>query len=187
MRINTYILGRSLWLMLPVVFTAGLRTAEGQLYLTQEGALKLAFPTADSIERKTVFLTDKQAEAIQLKARAEVESKIVTYYVARDPENVLGYAFFETQIVRTMPETSMAVVDPDGSLRTVEILAFYEPGDYLPSRRWLSQFDKKTLNDDLWVKRGIQNISGATLSAHSIAEGVRRVLATFAIAIPKEK
>ena len=168
------------------VLSAGLNPAEGQVYLTQEEALELVFPNALSVERKTIFLTDDQREAIQSMARAKVESKIVTYYLAKSAERVLGYAFFETQIVRTMPEIYMAVIDPDGSLRTVEILAFYEQEDYLPSKRWLAQFDKKTLSNDLWVKHAIRNISGATLTAHSIVEGVRRVLATFAVAILKE-
>ncbi|MEE9187015.1 MAG: FMN-binding protein [Bacteroidota bacterium] len=178
----------STWIgaLILVAFTAPLRPADGQVYLTQQEALKLAFPDALSIDRKTLFLTDEQVETIQSSARAKVESKIVTYYVARGSEEVLGYAFFEMQIVRTMPITYMAVVAPDSSLRAVEILAFHEPQDYLPSERWLSQFEEKTFDDDLRVKRGIRNISGATLSAYSIAEGVRRVLATFAAAIPKE-
>lgn len=187
MNTSNHVVRRSLWALLPLLLALGPIQSHGQLYLTQHEALTLAFPTASSIERKTLFLTDEQMEAIESKGRANVESKIVTYYVGRNTDGLLGYAFFETRVIRTMPETYMVVVDPDGLLRTVEILAFYEPEDYLPSKRWLSQFSRKTLDDDLWVKRGIQNISGATLTAYSIAEGVRRVLATFAVAIPKEK
>ncbi|MBI3578773.1 MAG: hypothetical protein HY089_05095, partial [Ignavibacteriales bacterium] len=45
----------------------------GQVYLTKEQALKLYFPNA-TVERKTVFLTDKQVETIQTQAKSKVES-----------------------------------------------------------------------------------------------------------------
>ncbi|MGH2567139.1 MAG: FMN-binding protein [Bacteroidota bacterium] len=159
----------------------------GQVYLTRDEALKLYFPEALSVERKTVFLTDRQVDLIQSRARAKVESKVLTYYVGRSAVGVQGYAFFETQTVRTMPETYLVVVDPDSSVRAVEMLAFYEPEDYLPPNRWLGLFSNKTLRDDLWLKRGVQNIVGATISAQSITDGVRRILATFEVAVPKER
>ena len=158
-----------------------------QVYLTRDEALKLYFPSPTTLERKTIFLTDQQVKTIEAKARAKVESKIVTYYVGKTSQGTDGYAFFETHVVRTMPETFMAVINPDSTLRSVEILAFYEPEDYLPQKRWLQQFTKKSLNSDLWLKRGVQNIVGATLSAQSITEGVRRLLSTYEVAVPKEK
>jgi hypothetical protein len=158
-----------------------------QVYLTKDEALKVYFPNASSIERKNLFLTDQQVERIQAQAKARVDSKIVTYYVARGTKGIEGHAFFETRIVRTMPETFMVVINPEASVHAVELLAFYEPEDYLPPKRWLRLFEGKTLQSDLWLKRGVQNIVGATLSAQGITEGVRRVLATFEIAVPKEK
>ncbi|MBI3587499.1 MAG: FMN-binding protein [Ignavibacteriales bacterium] len=158
----------------------------GQVYLTKEQALKLYFPNA-TVERKTVFLTDQQVEKIQTQAKSKVESKLVTYYVGKGASGAEGYAFFETHVVRTLPETFMVVLEADGSIRAVEILAFYEPEDYLPPKRWLALFQKKNVQSDLWLKRGVQNIVGATLSAQGITEGVRKVLATFETAIPKEK
>lgn len=158
-----------------------------QVFLTKDEALKRAFGPSASIERRTVFLTDEQVEQIRKRAKAKVESKIVTYYVGKTDTGVQGYAFFETHVVRTMPATYMVVVSPDATVRGVEILAFYEPEDYLPPARWLNQFDGQRLSDELWVKRSIRNISGATLSAHAITEGSRRILATFEVALQKEK
>lgn len=161
--------------------------SSAQVYLTKEEALKTYFPAASSIDRKTLFLTDRQIETIQSKARAKVESKVITYYVGRNGKSVDAYAFFETHIVRTMPETFVVVVNPDGTVRAVEILAFYEPEDYLPPKRWLKLFQNKSSQSDLWLKRGVQNIVGATLSAQGITEGVRKVLTVFDLAVPKEK
>jgi hypothetical protein len=153
--------------------------------MTKEDALELHFPNA-AVERKTVFLTEQQVQAIQQRAKAKVHSKIITYYVARRSGDIQGYAFFDTHIVRTMPETFVVVVGPDSTVKALQILAFHEPEDYLPPQRWLTQFIRKVLDGDLWLKRGIQHISGATLSAQAITNEVRRLLAAFEIAIPKE-
>jgi hypothetical protein len=85
--------------------------------------------------------------------------------------------------VRTMPATIMVVVNPDTTVRVVELLAFYEPPDYRPSERWMRQFSAAGPSTDLYLKRGIHAISGATLSALSITESVRRLLATYAAVV----
>lgn len=158
-----------------------------QVYLTKDEALKLAFPERAKVERKTVFLTDEQVEWIQKMAKAKLESKVVTYYVGSADTGVIGYAFFETHVVRTMPETFMAVIGKNGRVQMVEILAFYEPEDYRPSARWLGQFTNRELSDDLWLKRGIRTMSGATISAQKITEGVRRTLAIYQAAIRSDR
>src|SRR3990172_7622974 len=94
-------------------------SALSQVYLTKDDALKQYFPSASSIDRKTIFLTEKQAEAIRSRAKARMESRIVTYYVARTGGGIDGYAFFETHVVRTMPETFVVVLSPGGAVRTV--------------------------------------------------------------------
>lgn len=161
--------------------------AFGQVYLTKDEALAQHFPGASSIDRKTVFLTDLLVDSIQARAKSKVESRVVTYYVGRKGKEILGYAFLETSVVKTMPETFMVVLGQRGNVAAVEMLAFYEPEDYLPPERWLAQFEGKTIQSDLWLKRGIQNIVGATLSAQSITEGVRKILALYETAIPKEQ
>ncbi|HXG01419.1 MAG TPA: FMN-binding protein [Bacteroidota bacterium] len=161
-------------------------TSSAQVLMTKEEALSRFFPSGARIERRTVFLTQQQVQQIEQRAKARLESKVVTYYVGKVRDSLVGYAFFETHVVRTMPETFMLLVSPAGFVQAVEILAFYEPEDYLPPKRWLHQFQTRTLDDELWVKRGIQAISGATLSAQAITGGVRRLLATFQIAVPRE-
>ena len=71
----------------------------------------------------------------------------------------------------------MAVLEPDGNVRFVELLAFAEPDDYLPRASWLAQFAGKGDALDLFVGRGIRNITGASLTSNTLADSVRRVLA----------
>ncbi len=171
-------IGLTLWIVLT-------NQSAAQVVLSRQEALDLYF-AGMKVDRKTSFLSDEQVRDIQALARATVLSKVLTYYAGRKDGRVVGYAFFETQTVRTMPETYMVVVNPDGTVRAVELLAFFEPDDYRPPERWLEQFDNVSAKNDLWLKRGIHNIVGATLTAQSITEGVRRVLAEFEIVVLKE-
>jgi Na+-translocating ferredoxin:NAD+ oxidoreductase RnfG subunit len=176
-----------LFLLLFVVKLSVLSSSYAQVFKTKDEALRQAFPEQDSVARKVLFLTTKQVAEIQKLAKAKVESKIVTYYVASKADSVLGYAFFETDIVRTKPATFVVVVNPDGTVKYIEILAFYEPADYLPTNNWLDLFKEKQLNENLWPKRGIHNITGATLTVRALTMGVRKTLAIFEMAVPKEE
>jgi hypothetical protein len=171
------------FLLYALVVIGGVRISFAQVYLTRDEALQLAFPQGSKIDRKTLFLSDQQVEQIEKLARAKVESKVITYYAGKEDTGVVGYAFFETHVVRTMPETFMTVIAPDGTIKLVEILAFYEPEDYKPSKRWLDQFVHQGLSEDLRLKGSIRAISGATISAHAITDAVRRILATYKLAV----
>lgn len=175
-----------LFIILFSIWAPAVQIAGAQIRLTKDQALEQAFPRGSQIERKTLFLTADEGKRIEERAKSKVESKIVTYYIGRTDSGISGYAFFETHTVRTMPATYMVVLDANGSIIKVEILAFFEPDDYLPPRKWLDQFQGKQLDDRMWVKRGIRNISGATLSAQELVSGTRRILATFSVAIKKD-
>ncbi len=154
---------------------AGAAWAEARVLLGQKQALELAFAGAVP-ERRTAFLTDAQAKAAEEAARAKLESKVWTYYVAGSTT-----AYFESHPVRTMNETIMVVVGEGGRIRFVEILSFAEPDDYLASKRWLGQFSEKPLGEDLALRRGLRNIAGATLTAEAVSRGVRRALAVHQV------
>ncbi len=156
----------------------------GRVFMSQEEALRLAFSSGTVVERKNLYLSVEQKKQIEQQAKSKMDSNLVTYYMGISTGGISGFAFFNSHNVRTMPETMMAVVNLDGSLRFVEILAFYEPEDYLPPKKWLGLFQSKKLDDDLWVKRGIRNVTGATLTTQAITEATRRILATFQVAIP---
>ncbi len=164
-----------LWPMSVLALTA--RQAQAKLFMNQEKALAKAFPEADAVERKTLFLTPEQARAVEEESRTRVDSSIVTYYVGKKGDTPLGTAFFSTRVVRTMPMLLMTVVKPDGRVAFVEVLAFYEPEDYLPRPSWLRQYQNKLLNDRLRIRRDIPNVTGASLTCQAINDGVRQTLA----------
>jgi hypothetical protein len=153
----------------------------GGLYKTQKQALAEAFP-GGGIERKSAFLTDGQAKKIEELARARLDSKIIHYYVGLGEEGRPGgAAFFDTHVVRTTTETVMVLLKPDGTVRRVEILAFYEPEDYKVRQRWLDRMNDEDLSDDLMVGRDLVRVTGATLTVRALAEAVRRALALYSV------
>lgn len=157
--------------------------AMGKVYLTRDDALQQVFAGAKNVERKNLFLTDENVKQIEALSKTKLDSKLFTYYEATDGKGSIGYAVFGSHVVRTKPEVYMVVVNPDGSLKHVEILAFYEPEEHLPPKRWFEQFTGKLLDENLWPRRGIKAVSGATLSANAITQEVRKVLAVFEVMI----
>ena len=155
-----------------------------KVYLTQEEALGLAFPPADQVERKTLFLDETQAAAVERESGSKLTGRVFSYYVGRGPKGIEGYAYFDTHRVRTLPETVMVLLDGQGAIRRVEILSFSEPEDYLPKRPWLDQFAGHRLDEELALRRGIHNLAGASLSADSITQACRRILALHRLASP---
>lgn len=159
----------------------GAPPARGRMLLSQKDALALAFPAGVKVERRTAYLDDEQLKAAEAQGRVKIASKVWSYYVGISSAGVVGYAYFDTHMVRTMPETFMAVLEPEGGVRFVELLSFQEPDDYQPSPRWLRQFMGKDLKDDLLVHRAIRNMTGASLTSEALSGGVRRILAVHLV------
>jgi len=159
-----------------IVSLAAAAPAGAKVFLTQDEALKLAFPGA-AIERRTVFLTDGEVREAAALSGGPRASALAVAYVATKDGRLAGTAYFDTHVVRTQPETLMVVIAPAGTIARIEVLSFSEPEEYLPREHWYAQFPGKALNDELAMKRGIRPVSGATLTARATTETARRVLA----------
>lgn len=170
-------------LFLALFILPGFSNGQAEVFKTQQEALRQTFAGADTVVRRVLFLTDTQVDRIQKLAKARITSKMITYYAGMKTDSTLAYAFFASDIVRTKPATIMVVLKPGGQIASVEILAFHEPMDYLPTPNWFYLFKQKVLNANLWPGRDIHGITGATLSVRSITMGVRKILAIYQQAI----
>lgn len=150
--------------------------------MTQDKALAEAFPRA-AVARRDAFLTDAQAKRVEELAGSPPVTLVVAYYVATKDGKPAGTAFFDTHIVRTLPETLMIVVDPSGAVAKTEVLSFDEPKEYLPKPRWFELFRARRLDRDLAPGRGIPVVTGATLTSRAVAAAVRRALALHAVLV----
>ena len=152
-----------------------------KVFASQAEALAEAFPDASRIDRRTVILRKKDAAKIAAITHEKVQAKIVVLHTAYEDDELLGYAHIDVHNVRTKPEALMIVLTPTGTVRSVRMLAFHEPLDYLPTDRWYAQFVGKSNRDGLRVGRDVHGVVGATLSAQAAVDGVRRMLAYWEV------
>ncbi|RUL78138.1 FMN-binding protein [Dyella choica] len=153
--------------------------AYAKVYLSLEQAQQLMFPGA-TFAQQTLTLTDDQARAIEKASGTDVRNRQVQLWKVST-----GGWFIADQVVGKHDFIPIAVgLDDSGAVKSIEILEYREAfGEQVRNPQWLAQFQGKRNGATLTLTKDIQNISGATLSSKHITDGVRRLLATYAIAI----
>lgn len=141
--------------------------------------LALAFPEADSLEHRTIFLAETQMARVNERAGkdASLAGELVTSYTARRGGEAIGTAYLDTHLVRTLSETVLISVDARGKLIRADILRFEEPPEYRAPGPWLEHLRGRDLSGGLVPGRDVHAITGATLTSRSVTRAVRRVLA----------
>ncbi len=147
---------------------------------TREDALKLAFPGA-AFTRREHFLTEPQGLKVRQLSQRDLPGLWWVAYEAVKEGKVVGVAFFDTHRVRTLNETAMVAISPDGKIIRVEVIQFHEPQEYLAKEAWKQQFNGHKLDEDLSLKRGIRPLGGATLTANALTDASRRGLALWSV------
>lgn len=172
---------RSFILALPgfIVLVLFPNFAWGKVLHSREEAITIAFPEAERTEIQRLVLSEEDQKHITALAKTQLESTQITYYLGYKNEQLLGYAFLETRTIRTLPGSFLVVVSPTGIVEKVLVLTFHEPEDYLPTERWLRQFEKKSAGQEIQLRQGIHGIAGATLSSQAATSAVNLSLALF--------
>ena len=161
--------------------------AHAKVFYSRSEALSLAFPDADHVEDETYILGEDQVSRIESLAHDRLESRLVRIYTGFKGSEVLGYAFIDVHNVRTLPEAFLVVLNPEGEVRSLRVLAFHEPLEYKPTDRWYEQFEDKSIDEPLRVGGDVHGVVGATLSARATTRGVRRALALYEVVVQDEK
>ncbi|HTV78743.1 MAG TPA: FMN-binding protein [Steroidobacteraceae bacterium] len=152
--------------------------AQAIVYLSVEQAQALLFP-GQALLPMPLALSAAQVAAIEKDCGVQVFPGSLAAWKAGD-----GYFFTDSVIGKHDLIRYAVALDADGKVRGVEILEYREAyGGQVRNSRWLHQFVGLKHGDTVKVGRGIQNISGATLSSEHVTDGIRRLLATYAIAI----
>jgi Na+-translocating ferredoxin:NAD+ oxidoreductase RnfG subunit len=91
---------------------------------------------------------------------------------------LLGFAQVRNVKGKDQPITYLVAIDPANALKDIDVLVYREPyGGEVAYEPWRKQFRGKTTAEPLVVGKDIRNISGATISSHSVTLGVRKTLA----------
>ena len=166
-----------LHLLLPALCAP--RIVRSEVFLTPPQAQASLFP-GQALKPSPIVLTPDQKKTIQKQSGVRVRDEKIDAWRSPDGgwfilDNVLGkHEFIDFAVALTAA----------GAVKGVTILTYRETyGGEVRNPKWLAQFLGKTKTAPLKVDTDIKNISGATLSSVHIAEGVRRLLATHAIAL----
>jgi hypothetical protein len=152
------------------------------IFYSKNEAMEQAFGAGVQIEQLSLFPDENQTAKIQQDSKAKLDSGMFTFYVGKKQDKILGYAAIETSTVRTKPETLMIVLTPDGELSKVLTLAFHEPPEYQPAQGWYEKLYMRPLAD-MAFNKGVDGISGATLSTRSALDSIRKVMVLYQVMV----
>lgn len=165
-------------IFLPVAAVALCPPAYALVYMSAEQAQQLMF-AGHTLEPLPLTLSAEQIAAIERDSGVKVYAGSLRAWKADD-----GYFFVDQVIGKHDLITYAVALSADGAVRQVEILEYREAyGGEVRNAHWRGQFVGRHHGDAVQTGRDIQNISGATLSCTHVTDGIRRLLATYAIAI----
>lgn len=144
---------------------------------TRDESLQRIFGAGARMEARTAWLSAAECDSASRWAQSKFVRAPVTYWVAIRNDSVIGRAFLDTRTVRTMPATLLVAIDGRHRVLGLEVLAFHEPEDYLPPRRWIERLTGRPLSKRLRPGADVDGVSGATLSARAFTAAVRSALA----------
>lgn len=165
------------WIWLPVAAIS--TSVYAATYFTTEQAQQAIFP-GEKFTAAFVTLSDDQIKQIEKATDVNVLQKEVKAWKVAG-----GGWFILDQVVGKHEFITYAIgLNADGSVKSIEIVDYRESYGYeVRNPQWRKQFVGKTVADPLKVNQDIHNISGATLSSKHLTDGVKRILATYAVAL----
>ena len=111
-----------------------------------------------------------------------VEKKVVNIDDASEDNKIyqlinnnkkIGYLYLSKARSKITYFDYMIIFNIDLSIKKIKVLVYREEqGGEIGSKRWLRQFEGKTTANEMKFGEDIQNISGATISARSMTNGV---------------
>lgn len=169
------------WTLPVAAVVASTAPVQAARYLGLEQAQRAAFPEAAAFREAHVVYRPEDVAAIERLSGVRVRSRGEQVWRAEAGDGrLVGFFVLDYVIGKHLAIDYAVALTADGRVRRVEVLEYRESyGGEVAERCWMAQFEGKTLRDPLEVDRDVRNISGATLSSHHVAEGVRRVLAIY--------
>jgi len=158
------------------------------VYLTEEQALKKAFPEADTLWSDIWTPTQQERRRIERRLGWRLDEETFTVFQAKKSAQHQGYAIITNQIGLYKPITFMVHIKLDGRVGGVWIMIYRESrGGQIKRQRFLTQYKNKKTDSHIRLNRDIVGISGATLSVRALNAGVKKILTVIDVAhSPKE-
>jgi len=163
----------------PIALAGSVTPGFANTYMSVERAQQGIFP-GETFTPANVNLTLDQQKTIESRTQTHVRSRELKAW------KVSGGAWFLVDEVIGKHEyiTYAIGLTATGAVKQIEILDYRETYGYqVEEPGWRQQFVGKTAQSPVKLDEDIRNISGATLSSRHITDGVRRLLATYNVAL----
>ncbi len=174
------------WLWLPAIVAPAVipATAYAVQYLSIAQAQQALFPGATQFAAVKLTLSSEQRRAVEQAAGVRVRNLELSAWRVSSGSLPLGWFMVDEVLGKHEFITYAVALSTDGTVRNIEILDYREShGGQVRDAKWRAQFAGKGAGALLKLDEDITNISGATLSCKHIADGVRRMLATYEVAL----
>jgi hypothetical protein len=167
---------KQLTLLLLILLTTQLNA---KMLISPSEAMQANFGEKTKIVKKNILLKKEQVKNVQKSAKVKLKSKIFKTFKAINGKKIIGYGIIVNRKVRSKNAVVLYMISKDGVLKSMEIIAFNEPMEYIPSKTWQEQFKEIPTTKKLRLNKDIPTITGATLSAKSIVDGSRIAFAFY--------
>lgn len=174
------------WLTAPLVAAASTVSVQAYAvqYLTLEQAQQILFPGATRFNPTRVKLSPAQRNSIEQAAKVRVRMDELIAWRVETGNQFSGWFLLDEVYGKHEFISYALAIDATGAVRGIEILDYREThGSEVRNPKWRAQFLGKKAGAPLALDEDIKNISGATLSCKHVAEGVRRLLASYELVL----
>ncbi len=142
-------------------------------------AMKQNYEAKSKISEESILLSGAQANKIQEESQVKLGSKIFKFFKAVKEGKTLGYGVLINRKIRSKNGVVLYIISSESVLKGIEVIAFNEPMEYVPSKKWMSQFENIDTHTPISLSKDIPTITGATLSAKSFVDGSRVAFALY--------
>ncbi|WP_457624554.1 FMN-binding protein [Persephonella sp.] len=158
-----------------LVFLLTVCLAYGGLLVKPEDALRELFPEGQ-IEKRSFMIPGNIKKEIEKNSGKKLRTSIFTVYLVKKNGKTVAYSLLHSHRVRTKNETLLITMDRNCSIINVEVIAFYEPPEYIPGGKWLENLKNKSPDNPPVLKKNIPVVTGATLSSRAVADASRQAV-----------
>ena len=149
-----------------------------QVLISPIEAMQEQYGSDAVVTKKNILLPNSKFQRVQKSAKAKLDTKIYRIFTAKKGDTILGYGVLINRKVRSKNAVTLYFIK-DATLLGIEIIAFNEPLEYVPTKKWNAQFKNIKTDTMLQLNRDIPSISGATLSARSVTDASRIAFALY--------
>ncbi|MBE0514816.1 FMN-binding protein [Sulfurimonas sp.] len=150
-----------------------------KMLISPVDAMQQNYGAKSKISEENILLTGAQAKKIQEASQVKLGTKIFKVFKAVQDDKTLGYGILINRKIRSKNGVVLYLISTESVLKGIEVIAFNEPMEYVPSKKWMSQFENVDTETPLSLSKDIPTITGATLSAKSFVESSRVAFALY--------